>query len=232
MFEQPRIAPSILSADFLHLQDQIELIEEAGAGFIHVDVMDGHFVPNLTIGVPIVKQLAKIARIPLDVHLMIENPLRELPWFIDAGANMVTMHIEAFENEDEVYKALEMAHDAGVGAALSVRPKTPVSALVPYIEQLDMALIMSVEPGFSGQSYIAGSEDKVAQLAKEAKRANVSPLIQIDGGIGLSTVALSARAGADVFVCGNAVYGAQDPAFALREIENAAKFAQREVLGK
>lgn len=232
MFEQPRIAPSILSADFLHLQDQIELIEEAGAGFIHVDVMDGHFVPNLTIGVPIVKQLAKIARIPLDVHLMIENPLCELPWFLDAGANMVTMHIEAFSNEDEAHKALELAHDAGVSAALSVKPKTPVSALVPYIEEIDMALIMSVEPGFSGQSYIAGSEDKVAQFVKEARHSSVSPLIQIDGGIGLSTVALSARAGADVFVCGNAVYGALDPALALREIENAAKCAQREVLGK
>ena len=227
MFQEPKIAPSILSADFMNLESQIKLIEDAGAGYIHVDVMDGHFVPNLTIGVPVVKQLARIARIPLDVHLMISNPLEQLPWYLAAGANMVTMHVEAFDDADGMLRALDMVHEAGARAALSVKPKTPVSVLEPVIEQLDMVLIMSVEPGFSGQSYIEGSDKKVAEVVEIAKKHQVEPLIQVDGGIGLKTVAGVAQAGADVFVCGNAVYAAEDPAQALKEIEAAARCAQQ-----
>ena len=227
MFQEPKIAPSILSANFLQLENQIALIENAGAGYIHIDVMDGHFVPNLTIGVPVVKQLARIAHIPLDVHLMIDNPLRQLPWYIEAGANMVTMHVEAFAQETEIYQALDAAHDAGVQVALSVKPKTPASALEPFIEQLDMVLVMSVEPGFSGQSYIEGSEGKVAHVVEMAKKHQVTPLIQVDGGIGVATVERVAAAGADVFVCGNAVYGAADPARALQEIESLARAANQ-----
>ena len=229
MFQEPKIAPSILSADFMNLESQIKLIEDAGAGYIHVDVMDGHFVPNLTIGVPVVKQLARIARIPLDVHLMISNPLEQLPWYLAAGANMITMHVEAFDDADDMRQALDMVHEAGARAALSVKPKTPVSALEPVIEQLDMVLIMSVEPGFSGQSYIEGSDKKVAEVVEMAKKHQVEPLIQVDGGIGLKTVAGVAQAGADVFVCGNAVYAAEDPAQALKEIEAAACCAQQDV---
>lgn len=227
MFQEPKIAPSILSADFMNLESQIKLIEDAGAGYIHVDVMDGHFVPNLTIGVPVVKQLARIARIPLDVHLMISNPLEQLPWYLAAGANMITMHVEAFDDADSMLRALDMVHEAGARAALSVKPKTPVSVLEPVIEQLDMVLIMSVEPGFSGQSYIEGSDKKVAEVVEMAKKHQVEPLIQVDGGIGLKTVAGVAQAGADVFVCGNAVYAAEDPAQALKEIEAAARQAQQ-----
>lgn len=227
MFQEPKIAPSILSADFMNLESQIKLIEDAGAGYIHVDVMDGHFVPNLTIGVPVVKQLARIARIPLDVHLMISNPLEQLPWYLAAGANMITMHVEAFGCVDDMRKALDIVHEAGARAALSVKPKTPVSVLEPVIEQLDMVLIMSVEPGFSGQSYIEGSDKKVAEVVEMAKKHQVEPLIQVDGGIGLKTVAGVAQAGADVFVCGNAVYAADDPAQALKEIEAAARQAQQ-----
>ena len=229
MFQEPKIAPSILSADFMNLESQIRLIEDAGAGYIHVDVMDGHFVPNLTIGVPVVKQLARIACIPLDVHLMISNPLEQLPWYLAAGANMITMHVEAFDCVDDMRKALDMVHEAGARAALSVKPKTPVSVLKPVIEQLDMVLIMSVEPGFSGQSYIEGSDKKVAEVVEMAKKHQVEPLIQVDGGIGLKTVAGVAQAGADVFVCGNAVYAAEDPAQALKEIETAARQAQQDV---
>lgn len=227
MFQEPKIAPSILSANFLQLENQIALIEDAGAGYIHVDVMDGHFVPNLTIGVPVVKQLARIAHIPLDVHLMIDNPTRQLPWYLEAGANMVTMHVEAFAQDAEIFQALKVAHDAGVQVALSVKPKTPVAALEPFIEQLDMVLVMSVEPGFSGQSYIEGSENKVAQVVKLAKKHQVAPLIQVDGGIGVATVERVAAAGADVFVCGNAVYGAANPARALQEIESLARVANQ-----
>ena len=229
MFQEPKIAPSILSADFMNLESQINLIEDAGAGYIHVDVMDGHFVPNLTIGVPVVKQLARIARIPLDVHLMISNPLEQLPWYLAAGANMITMHVEAFDCVDDMRKALDMVHKAGARAALSVKPKTPVSVLEPVIEQLDMVLIMSVEPGFSGQSYIEGSDKKVAEVVEMAKKHQVEPLIQVDGGIGLKTVAGVAQAGADVFVCGNAVYAAEDPAQALKEVEAVARQAQQDV---
>lgn len=229
MFQEPKIAPSILSADFMNLESQIKLIEDAGAGYIHVDVMDGHFVPNLTIGVPVVKQLARIARTPLDVHLMISNPLEQLPWYLAAGANMVTMHVEAFDDADGMRRALDMVHEAGARAALSVKPKTPVSVLEPVIEQLDMVLIMSVEPGFSGQSYIEGSDKKVAEVVTMAKKHQVEPLIQVDGGIGLKTVAGVAQAGADVFVCGNAVYAAEDPAQALKEVEAVARQAQQDV---
>ena len=229
MFQEPKIAPSILSADFMNLESQIKLIEDAGAGYIHVDVMDGHFVPNLTIGVPVVKQLARIARIPLDVHLMISNPLEQLPWYLAAGANMITMHVEAFDDADGMRKALDMVREAGARAALSVKPKTPASVLEPVIEQLDMVLIMSVEPGFSGQSYIEDSDKKVAEVVAMAKKHQVEPLIQVDGGIGLKTVAGVAQAGADVFVCGNAVYAAEDPAQALKEIEAAARQALQDV---
>lgn len=230
MFQAPKVAPSILSADFLNLESQIKLVEDAGAGFIHVDVMDGHFVPNLTIGVPVVKQLARIARIPLDVHLMISNPLEQLPWYLAAGAHMVTMHVEAFDCMEDMRKALAMAHESNARAALSIKPKTPVSVLDPVFDQLDMVLIMSVEPGFSGQSYIRGSEDKVAEVAALAKKHDVQPLIQVDGGIGRETVERVARAGADVFVCGSAVYGADDPARALKEIEARARRAQQSIL--
>lgn len=223
MYQEPKIAPSILSADFMNLESQIKLIEDAGAGYIHVDVMDGHFVPNLTIGVPVVAQLAKIARIPLDVHLMIDNPLEQLSWYLKAGANMVTMHVEAFSSEEDMKRAVDLVHKAGAHAALAIKPKTPASALQGVIGCLDMVLVMSVEPGFSGQSYIQGSEEKVAAVVQMARAANVAPLIEVDGGIGLETVGKVALAGADVFVCGSAVYAAKDPVQAVKRIEAAAR---------
>lgn len=226
MFEPVKIAPSILSADFMHLADDIKMIERAGAGYVHVDVMDGHFVPNLTIGVPVVKQLKKLASIPLDVHLMISNPLRQLPWFLDAGADMVTVHAEALNGQAEMEQAVRMIHEAGVKAALSVKPNTPVDVLEGVIGQLDMVLIMSVEPGFSGQSYIEGSELKVARVVELASAAGVRPLIQVDGGIGLATAPRVAAAGADVLVCGNAVFAADDPAAALAGVQAAAEEAR------
>lgn len=230
MFEQVQIAPSILSANFMNLGSEVERLERAGAGMVHVDVMDGHFVPNLSMGVPVVKQLAKTTSLPLDVHLMISNPLYQLPWFLEAGANLVTLHIEALQNEEEVRKACEMAHNAGVKFALSVKPKTPVSEIAPFIELLDMVLIMSVEPGFSGQSYIEGSDAKVAEVVQIAQSAGVSPLIQVDGGIGLKTAPIVCAAGADVLVCGNAVCGAPDPARALQDILCVAESARKEAL--
>ena len=226
MFDHVKIAPSILSANFLDLGSDIRLIEEAGAGFIHVDVMDGHFVPNLTMGVPLVKQLARIANIPLDVHLMISNPLTQLPWFIDAGADILTVHMEALANEDEVWQALTLIREGGVKAALTVKPGTSVECLAPFMNALDMVLIMSVEPGFSGQSYIEGSDAKVARVVEMARAAGCAPLIEVDGGMGIATVGKVSSCGADVIVCGNAVFGAQDPAAAIREVTRAAEDAR------
>lgn len=225
MFQPVRISPSILSANFMELGADVARIVDAGAGYVHVDVMDGHFVPNLTMGVPVLKQLSKRVSAPMDVHLMIENPLVQIPWFIAAGADIITFHVEAVSDE-EMVEGVRMIHEAGLKAAVSVKPKTPVSAIAPVIGEVDMVLVMSVEPGFSGQSYIEGSEKRVAEVVAMARAAGSSPLIQVDGGIGVATAALVAAAGADVLVCGNAVFGADDPAAALKAVEDAANEAR------
>ncbi len=225
MFEPVKIAPSILSADFMNLGRDVACIEEAGAGLVHVDVMDGHFVPNLTVGVPVVKQLKKCTSLPVDVHLMIDNPLIQIPWFIDAGADMITVHAEVLDGEGLV-KAVDMIHEAGLKATVTVKPKTPVEAIAPVIGSVDMVLIMSVEPGFSGQSYIEGSDRRVARAVALARTAGTSPLIQVDGGIGVKTAPYVVAAGADVLVCGNAVMAADDPAAALIAVREAAEQAR------
>lgn len=210
----------------MSLGRDIAMIEEAGAGYVHFDVMDGHFVPNLTIGVPVLKQLKKIARIPVDVHLMIANPLEELPWFLDAGADIVTVHAEAFDGPEQMEQAIHLIKEAGAKASVSVKPNTPVDAIAGVVPLLDMALIMSVEPGFSGQKYIEGSEAKVAQVVQIARAAGHELEIEVDGGIGVATAPGVAAAGADVLVCGNAVFAAQDPAAALRAVQQAADDAR------
>ena len=225
MFEPVKIAPSILSADFMNLGRDIALIEKAGAGYVHVDVMDGHFVPNLTMGVPVVKQLKKATSLPLDVHLMISNPLEQLPWFLDAGADSITVHAEVLD-ADGLARAVASIRAAGAKAAVSLKPRTPTGVLAPVIAEVDMVLIMSVEPGFSGQGYIEGSEDKVARVVDMARAVGTSPLIQVDGGIGVETAPRVAAAGADVLVCGNAVYAATDPAAALVAVAAAADEAR------
>lgn len=222
MFERVKIAPSILSADFMNMAADIKRIEEGGANFVHVDVMDGHFVPNLTLGVPFVSQLKKISALPIDVHLMIDNPLEQLPWFIEAGADYLTVHIEAFTNEDQVYRAIELIRSADIHPAIALKPDTPITQIKPFISLLDMVLVMSVYPGFSGQSYIEGSDKRVAELVNIARNAKVSPLIEVDGGIGVATAKKVVDAGADVLVAGNAVFGAANIAEAIAAIENAA----------
>ncbi len=227
MFQPVKIAPSILSADFMNLQRDIEMIERAGAGYVHVDVMDGHFVPNLTIGVPHVKQLARLTKLPLDVHLMISNPLVQLPWFIDAGADMLTVHVEALEGQ-WLDRAIALVHEGGADVCVALKPNTPVDVLAGVIDKLDMVLVMSVEPGFSGQGYIEGSEEKVAQVVAMARQAgNDQLLVEVDGGIGVGTVERVCAAGADVIVCGNAVFAADDPAAAIAQIEALGNAAQR-----
>ena len=229
MFQEIKIAPSILSADFMNFGRDIALLEQAGCDFIHVDVMDGHFVPNLTMGVPLVKQARAITALPLDVHLMISNPLEQLPWYLDAGASWVTVHIEALNSHDEALQAIQLIRSAGAHPAFALKPDQDISVLAPYIALLDMVLVMSVFPGFSGQSYIEGSEDRVARVAQLAKRENPALLIEVDGGISPArTAGLVCAQGADVLVAGSAVFAAEDPARAIQEIRQAGSAAQKE----
>jgi len=219
------MAPSILSADFSCLGDGIRAVEAGGADFIHVDVMDGHFVPNLTIGPPVIKSLKAMCTAPLDVHLMIDNADSTIDWYIDAGADSITVHAEACPH---LHRTLTRIRDAGRKAAVSVNPGTTVDSLVEVITMVDMILIMSVNPGFGGQSFIERSVEKVAELAWMAEQLGVNPLIQVDGGITVETVTLVAEAGARCFVAGNAVYGTADPAGSMNAIRAAAEEAIRE----
>lgn len=232
MFEEVKIAPSILSADFMNMQHEVLSLEKAGADLIHIDVMDGHFVPNLTIGVPVTEQLSAIATIPLDVHLMISNPLVQIPWFLKANPHLITVHWEALdEQNNEVERAIEMIHEGGSKAGLALKPDAPIEVLDPYLESLDMILIMSVFPGFSGQSFIEGSDKRIADVARRCKQKNIAPLIQVDGGIGIDTAALVGSAGADVLVAGNAVFKSSNLADAIKDIRDSATHAQNNVKG-
>ncbi len=227
MFGDIKISPSILSADFMNLERDIRMLERGGADFVHVDVMDGHFVPNLTIGVPLVKQLKKITQLPLDVHLMIDNPLEQLQWYLDAGADIVTAHIEAFDDSSEVEDFIARVRAAKVKPALTLKPDCDIDALKPYIAKVDMILVMSVFPGFSGQSYIEGSEDRVAVVSGWARELNPDLMIEVDGGVSASrTAGLVCASGADVLVAGSGVFAAPDPAHAITEIREAGAAAQ------
>ncbi len=227
MFGDVKISPSILSADFMNLERDVRMLEQGGTDFIHVDVMDGHFVPNLTMGVPVVKQLKKVTQVPLDVHLMISNPLEQLDWYLDAGADLVSAHMEALHGEAEVREFIARTRAAGVRPALTLKPDYPVEELEPYIADIDMVLVMSVFPGFSGQSYIEGSEDRVGKVAEMAKRLNPDLLIEVDGGVSAErTAGLVCAQGADVLVAGSGVFKAPDPQAAIGILRRAGEEAQ------
>ncbi len=228
MFGDVKISPSILSADFMNLGRDIRMLEQGGTDFIHVDVMDGHFVPNLTMGVPVVSQLRKITDIPLDVHLMISNPLEQLDWYLDAGADIVTVHMEALEGEAQVREFIARTRAAGARPALTLKPDYPVEELEPFVADIDMVLVMSVFPGFSGQSYIEGSEDRVGMVAEMAKRLNPNLLIEVDGGVSAErTAGLVCAQGADVLVAGSGVFKAADPQAAIGILRRAGEEARR-----
>jgi ribulose-phosphate 3-epimerase len=202
------MAPSILSADFTRLADAIGLAERAGADLIHVDVMDGHFVPNLTIGPPVIKALKGVSTAPLDVHLMIDNPEATVEWYLDAGADMVTVHAEAAPH---LHRLVQVIRAAGAKPGVSINPATPVDVLRDILPDLYSVLVMSVNPGFGGQSFIEASVGRVARLAALIRETGSEAVIEVDGGITAETAPLVAAAGARMLVAGNAVFGDPDP---------------------
>ena len=214
-----RIAPSILSADFAKLGAEIAAVERGGADLIHVDVMDGHFVPNLTIGPPVVKSIRKVARVPLDVHLMIEEPDRYIDAFVEAGASMISVHVEVLPH---LHRTIQAIKALGVKASVAINPATPVVALEEIAADLDNVLVMSVNPGFGGQTFIPRSESKIraihALLAREGSRAS----IEVDGGVDRSNAARLIEAGATILVAGSAIFGTPDPEHATQELRAAA----------
>src|ERR1700735_5476247 len=216
------IAPSILASNFAKLGDEIRTVEQGGADVLHVDVMDGHFVPNITIGIPVVESLRKATRLPLDVHLMIENPEEYIEEFVRAGANRVLVHEEATVHLD---RALAMIREHGAEAGAVINPATPVVMLSEVLDKVDTVLVMSVNPGFGGQKFIRGALEKIRQLNQLRTRYNASFRIGVDGGGDSGNIAALARAGANTFVAGSSIFHTGDPAGATRQLHKVASEA-------
>ena len=210
-----KIAPSILSADFANLERDIKLVENAGADWIHVDVMDGHFVPNITIGVSVVKSLKKVTNLPLDVHLMIENPEKYVKAFAKAGADILTFHYEAVE-DDEIIPLMKRINDEGVKVGISIKPNTPPEVLEPYLPYVDLVLVMTVEPGFGGQKFMPECADKIRFIRLHG--GNILT-IQVDGGINEETGAVCVQKGANSLVAGSYIYNSSDVKSAIASLK-------------
>ncbi len=210
-----KIAPSILAADFANLAQEIRAVEEAGADWLHIDVMDGHFVPNLTIGPPVVASLRKVTGLPLDVHLMIEKPDNYLETFVQAGADLLTVHVETCPH---LHRTLQCIHKLGKKAGVALNPATPLNFLEPILEEVDLILIMSVNPGFGGQEFIPQTLKRIQTVGKWIKKYNLKVDLEVDGGINENTLSQVVKAGANVFVAGSAIFGKNDYKKIIRQL--------------
>ena len=216
MRKRRKIAPSILAADFSRLGKQIKLVERAGIEMIHVDVMDGHFVPNISIGPVVVSSVRKITDLTLDVHLMIENPEDYINAFVKAGADIITVHLEACMDLNAVIKQIK---DHNIKAGVSIKPKTPVSAVENFLEKIDLLLIMSVEPGFGGQKFIPNSLDKLREVQSLIQSVNLTHVdVEVDGGIYLDNIKEVSDAGAEILVSGSGIFSTKDPAQSIKDM--------------
>lgn len=208
-----KISPSMLASDFANLESELKKCETGGADLIHLDVMDGHFVPNISIGIPVIAAMKKVCKVPFDVHLMISDPYFYIDDFIKAGADIITFHIEC---DSDIDKTIDKITAGGCKASLAVKPNTDIEAVYPYLDKLSMVLVMTVEPGFGGQSFMPDMMPKVREIKKECERRGLDNImIEADGGIGRDTIEQAAEAGVDVCVAGTAVFRAADPAKAI-----------------
>lgn len=215
-----RLCPSLLSADLSRLGEQLAIVQRAGADFLHIDVMDAQFVPNLTFGPIIVEACRKLTSLPLDVHLMVVEPMRFLEAFARAGADHLTVHLEAVADPAAAARAIR---DRGLRAGIAIKPGTPIERILPVLPDIDLALVMTVEPGAGGQVFLPESPARIARVRQAIAAGDLDCLLQVDGGIGPATIATAAQAGADTFVAGNAVFRAPDPAAALHALREALR---------
>jgi ribulose-phosphate 3-epimerase len=228
MRQSVNIAPSILSADFARLADEIAQVEAAGADLLHVDVMDGHFVPNLTLGPPIVEAIRKVTRLPLDVHLMITNADTYVAAFVDAGANYLTVHVEVCPH---LHRTVQSIKERDIQAGVTLNPATPLAAIEEILCDVDLVLIMSVNPGFGGQEFIPSSLDKISRARKLLDQIGSQALLEVDGGVKIDNAAQIVQAGADVLVSGSAIFSSPDYASTIKAMRQAALTARKTVPG-